>query len=150
MHIPLDSDRFSHPEGRTALIDKKLLTLNFVTVAPSETGLLEEGSLTKSHSTFYLKRRPANSNQIHSVGFAIRNTLEPKLGQVSQEISDRLMLFHYATSDGSTVILISAYAPKLDSTHEMKEVFYQKLEESIRKTPKAKLLITLGDFLNMI
>ena len=142
----LDSDRSNRPERRTALIDKELFRLNVDIAALSETRLLEEGSLTESHYTFYWKGRPTNSNRIHGVGFAIRNTLVPKLGQVPQGISERLMLLRYPVSDGNTVNLISAYAPTLDSAHEIKEVFYQQLEECIRKVPKAERLIILGDF----
>ena len=53
------------------------------------------------------------------------------------------MLLRYPVSDGNTVNLISAYAPTLNSAHEIKEVFYPQLEESIRKIPKAKRLIIL-------
>ena len=96
----LDSDR---SERRTVLIDKVLFRLNVDIAALSETRLLEEESLTESYYTFYWKGRPANSYRMHGVEFAIRNTLVPKLGQVPQGISERLMLLRYPVSDGNTV-----------------------------------------------
>ena len=60
-------------ERRTALIDKELFRLTVDIAALSEMRVLEEGSFSESHYTFYWKGRSANSNKIHGVGFAIRN-----------------------------------------------------------------------------
>ena len=86
----------------------------------SGTRLLEEESLVDGNYTFFWKGLPNGSRKIHGVGFAIRNSLLPRLTELPHGISERLMTLKYQLSDKSEVHVISAYAPTLDADQQNK------------------------------
>lgn len=139
-----DSPTAKHPERRTALIAHELHRLNVDIAALTETRFTNEGSLTEKAYTFFWKGHP--TNKIHGVGFAIKNTITKKLGQIPLGITERLMTLRYPIMDNTFINFICAYAPTLKDSTEAKEQFYQQLEEVLIKIPKNERIVLLGDF----
>ena len=80
------------------------------------------------------------------MGFAIRTDLVSQLESLPQGINDRIMTMRIPLKENRYVTLISVYAPTMTNPDETKELFYQQLDEVIRKVPKQDKLILLGDF----
>lgn len=141
-----DSAKSSHPERRTALISQELHRLSVDIAALSETRLLGEGSIKEQHYTFFWKGHPAEGKKLHGVGFAIRNEIASVLEDAPQGVSERLMTLRLRTADQTYINVISAYAPTLDASTELKDRFYQSLERTLTNIPKSERIILLGDF----
>ena len=78
------------------------------------------------------------------VGFAIRNRLLPMV-EPGDYKSERVMHIKLNIVTG-TIHLVSAYAPTLTSSSDIKDAFYSELEDFIKRVPKNHPLIILGDF----
>ena len=48
--------------------------------------------------------------------------------------------------EGNTLSIISAYAPTLPQSDEIKDSFYDNLNEAINKVPSSHKLLVMGDF----
>ena len=59
--------------------------------------------------------------------------------------SEQVMHINLNTVTG-TIHLVSAYAPTLASSSDIKDAFYSELEDSIKGVPKNHPLIILGDY----
>ena len=55
------------------------------------------------------------------------------------------MLMKFNTKEASTNLL-SVYAPTLTSSQDVKDAFYSKLDETIKRIPKNEALFLRGDF----
>ena len=96
--------------------------------------------------TFFLKGKPQGDKCYHGVGFAVRSKLVQNLdGKYPVGINERLMTMNFPL-DGSTLSIISAYAPTLASSDEVKESFYGTLSDCIEAIPPSHKLLLLGDF----
>ena len=62
------------------------------------------------------------------------------------DINDRLMKFRLPLSGNKHATIVSAYAPTMTNPDEVKDKFYDDLDNSISATPRADKLILLGDF----
>lgn len=141
-----DSDTASHAQRRTAVIEEQLDRLNVDIAALSETHLLGEGSLIEQNYTFFWKGYPEDGRRMHGVGFAIKNEIVNSLQQLPHGISERLMTLKYQVANGNNVNIISAYAPTLDSDLEVKDLFYEELNNILERVPRKEHIILLGDF----
>ena len=110
--------------------------------------MLEEGSLTEEGMgyTFFWKGYPSGGQHLHGVGLAIKNTLLPRLTETPVGISERLMTLRIPLVKNRFATLLSAYAPTLPSESEVKDSFYQSLDEALRRIPKNDKIFLLGDF----
>ena len=144
----LDRAETNRPERRTALVAKELSRYNIDIAALSETRLADEGQLSEAGSgyTFFWVGKPADHPRMSGVGFAIRNSLLPKLESLPKGINDRLMSIRIKLRDNRYLTLVSVYAPTLTNDDTTKELFYESLDKIITETPRNDKLIVLGDF----
>lgn len=144
----LDSSNTSTPERRTALVAKELQRYQIDIAALSETRLADEGSLREEGGgyTFFWKGKPQDEDRIHGVGFAIRTALLTNIPVLPIGINERLMKLRIPLSKSRYLTVISAYAPTLTSPDDLKENFYETLDQVIKSTPQNDKLFILGDF----
>ena len=129
---------------KTAAIDRELSRLQMDIVALQETRFPETGSVRERDFTLFWQGKPSDEVREHGVGFTVRNKL---LGSITPpaEGTERILSLRLQTSSGP-VSLISAYAPTLASTEEVKDKFYDDLSAAIRRIPDRELLFIAGDF----
>ena len=85
-----------------------------------------------------------NETREYGVGFLVRNTLLRSIVP-STAGRERILSLQLHLSAGP-VTLISAYAPTLSSSTEVKDKFYDNLAATIKKVPEREPLFILGDF----
>ena len=61
-------------------------------------------------------------------------------------INDRLMILRLPRSGDKHATIVSAYAPTMTNPDEVKDKFYNDLDDVISATPRTDKLILLGDF----
>ena len=144
----LDRDKTNRPERRTALVARELQRYNIDIAALSETRFPDEGSLREEGGgyTYFWKGTLQTEDRIHGVGFAIKSTLLKSLPALPVGINERLMKLRVSIGGSRYATIISAYAPTLTSSDDVKELFYQQLNEILQATSKNDKVILLGDF----
>lgn len=129
---------------KTAIVDGELHRLNIAISALQETRLPDEGVLREAHYTFFWKGRSFESVREYGVGFAVRNDLLAAI--VSHTgYSERIMSLRLKSERGY-VTFISAYAPTLPASAEVKDQFYDQLAEALDRVNSSDRLYILGDF----
>ena len=83
---------------------------------------------------------------IKPVLFAIKTELVGKLSGLPKGINDRLMTLRLPLSGDKHATIVSAYAPTMTNPDEVKDKFYDDLDNVISATPRTDKLILLGDF----
>ena len=133
----------------TAVVARMLKECKIDICALSETRLHGENQIQEVGAgyTFFLNGRPAdNPPQIHGVGFAIRTDLVAQLnGKLPVGINERLMTLCLPVQ-GCNLHIISAYAPTMTQSQEVREQFYDELYQILDKIPPSDKLLLLGDF----
>ena len=69
-----------------------------------------------------------------------------KLSGLPKGINDRLMTLILPLSGNKHATIVSAYAPTMTNPDEVKDKFYNDLDDIISATPRTDKLILLGDF----
>ena len=132
----------------SAIVAHMLSRYNIDIAALSETRVLGENVIVEKEGgyTFFLKGKPVGDKCYHGVGFAIRTSLVSHLqGKYPIGINERLMTMSFPL-EGSTITLISAYAPTLAQSDATKESFYGDLNDAIAAVPASHKLLVMGDF----
>lgn len=144
----MDNTNNDRRERRTALVSRELTRYNLDIVALSETRRPGEGQLREELGgfTFFWKGLPEEDHRIHGVGFAIKNHLLSKLTELPHGINERLMTHRLQLTFQQYAFIISAYAPTLNAQNEVKEAFYQCLENTLAAVPISDKIILLGSF----
>ena len=144
----MDRETSGRPERRTALIARELARYGVDIAALSETRLADEGSVVepKGGYTFFWKGKAPDEDRIHGVGLAIKTKLLKQLPDLPTAINERLMKLRFPLNPSRHVTVISAYAPTLTSSDEVKETFYEELNALVKATPPGDKLLLLGDF----
>ena len=78
--------------------------------------------------------------------FAIKTELVGKLSGLPKGINDRLMTLRLPLSGNKHATIVNAYAPTMINPNEVKDKFYNDLDDVISVTPRTDMLILLGDF----
>ncbi|CAH0729955.1 unnamed protein product, partial [Brenthis ino] len=120
---------------KTSVIDTELTRLNIAVSALQETRLPDTGSIKEAHYTFFWVGKGQHDNREHGVGFAVRNDLLSCI-ETPRGISERIMVLRLSSNCGF-ITLISAYAPTLVSTPEVKDRFYDQLTQAIKAVPSS-------------
>ena len=81
-----------------------------------------------------------------SITFAIKSDLVGKLPGLPNGINDRLMTLRLPLSGNKHATIVSAFAPTMTNPDEVKDKFYDNLDNIISATPRTDKLILLGDF----
>ena len=139
-------DNSNNPERRTAVISKILKKYNIDIVALSETRFPGNGQLQEDDYTFFWSGRPEDDHRTAGVGFAIRNDIASKLEEIPVGINERLMYLRIALQKDKHATFVSAYAPTMTNTDEVKERFYEDLQQILAKVPLKDDIVLLGDF----
>ena len=132
----------------SAILDRELDRLGVDIAALSETRILGYSHFEEPGGTytFFLQGRPIGDKCYHGVGFAIRTKLVKHLDNIFPVgINERLMTMNFPL-EGSTLSIISAYAPTLAQSDEVKDHFYGALSDAIDRVPPSNKLLLLGDF----
>ena len=129
---------------KTAIIDWELSRLKMDIVALQETRLPGSGSIKEKDFSFFWQGKALEEVREHGVGFAVRNSL---LGSVIPPTrgTERVLSLQLHTMAGPTT-LISAYAPTLTATADVKDRFYDDLSSVISRVPETESVFILGDF----
>ena len=133
------------PFRPSAIVARELDRYGVDIAALNETRVLGESKFEDGGYTFFLKGKPVGDKHYHGVGFAIRSQLVKHLEVEPVGINERLMTMSFPLV-GSTLSLISAYAPTLAQSDETKDTFYDSLNVAIDKVPSSHKLLLLGDF----
>ena len=112
--------------------------------ALQETRLSDSGSLKEKNYSFFWIGYPEGERKDHGVAFAVRNTLLKKIEPPASG-SPRLLSMRLMTKTGP-VTLVTAYAPTLASSPDLKDRFYCELDALLKKIPKNENVYLLGDF----
>ena len=136
------------PPRRTALIASELNRYKIDIAALSETRLPDEGSLTEVGAgyTFFWRGLPEEDQRIHGVGFAIKSALLPKLPESPVGVNERIMTLRIPLVSNRHATIVSVYAPTLTSTEDIKDTFYEHLNNTLSSIPRQDKIILLGDF----
>ena len=141
-----DRKNSGRAERRTALVTRELKRYGIDIAALSETRKLDKGQLVEAKAGYTVFWSGRSKGRKSGVGFAIRTDLVSQLESLPQGINDRIMTMRLPLKENRYVTLISVYAPTMTNPDENKELFYQQLDEVIRKVPKQDKMILLGDF----
>ena len=136
------------PIRPTAIVARELDRYGIDIAALGETRILGENVIEECGGgyTFFLKGKPLGDKHHHGVGFAMRTRLVKHLnGKFPLGINERLMTMSFPL-DGSNLSIISAYAPTLPQSDEIKDSFYDLLSDAVGQVPSSHKLLVMGDF----
>ncbi len=143
-----DNPSSDRPERRTALVARELARFNIDIAALCEISLANEGQLTETGGsyTFFWCGRSSDERCESGVSFAVKNYLVRKLASLTKGVNDRLMTLHPPLLSGKQATLISAYAPTMTNSDEVKDTFYEDLDALLSSVKCTDRIILLGDF----
>lgn len=116
---------------------REIRKFNIYIAVLSEIRLAEEGQLRedKGGYTFFWKGMSASKFRVHGVGFKnIKNNLVMPDHSSTKAVVGNLM-----------TTVVGACAPTLDSPVDIKEAFYDSLDNVLSAIPKEDKIILLGD-----
>ena len=144
----MDSAGSDRPQRRTALVGRELGRYDIQIAALSETRFADVGEIKEVGAgyTFFWSGRKSEERREAGVGFAIKTELVGKLSGLPKGINDRLMTLRLPLSGNKHATIVSAYAPTMTNPDEVKDKFYDDLDNVISATPRTDKLILLGDF----
>ena len=148
MRTLIDSAGSDRPQRRTALVGRELGRYDIQIAALSETRFADVGEIKEVGAgyTFFWSGRKSEERREAGVGFAIKTELVGKLSGLPKGINDRLMTLRLPLSGNKHATIVSAYAPTMTNPDEVKDKFYDDLDNVISATPRTDKLILLGDF----
>ena len=146
MRTLLDSD--GQFERRTAIVARELARSNIDIAALSETRISDVSCFDEvgADYKFFCCGHPEGQPRQAGVGFAIRGPLARRLDIITRALSPRLMTLQIQTQPGQFVTLVSAYAPTMMAPDDIKEAFYEQLNNVLTAVPRSHRLYILGDF----
>ena len=144
----MDSAGSDRPQRRTALVGRELGRYDIQIAALSETRFADVGEIKEVGAgyTFFWSGRKSEERREAGVGFAIKTELVGKLSGLPKGINDRLMTLRLPLTGNKHATIVSAYAPTMTNPDEVKDKFYDDLDNVISATPRTDKLILLGDF----
>ena len=116
--------------------------------ALSETRFAEIGEIKEVGAgyTFFWSGRKTEERREAGVGFAIKSDLVGKLTGLPNGINDCLMTLRLPLSGNKHATIVSAYAPTMTNPDEVKDKFYDDLDNIILQHPvqtSSSFLVTL-------
>ena len=136
------------PHRRMALVERELGRYGIEIAALSETRFAKKVEIKEVGAgyTFFWSGRKSEERREAGVGFAFKSDLVRKLTGLPNGINDRLMTLRLPLSGNKHATFVSAYAPTMTNPGEMKDKFYDDLDDIISATPRTDKPILLGDF----
>ena len=143
----MDSAGSDRPQRRTALVGRELRRYGIQIAALSETRFADVGEIKEFGARYtFWNGRKNNERREAGIGFAIKTELVGKLLGLPKSINDRLMTLRFPLAGNKHATIVSAYAPTMTNPDEVKDKFYNDLDDVISATPRSDKLIFLGDF----
>ena len=144
----MDSAGSDRPHRRMALVERELGRYGIEIAALSETRFAEIVEIKEvcAGYTFFWSGRKSEERREAGIGFAFKSDLVRKLTGLPNGINDRLMTFRLPLSGNKHETFVSAYVPTMTNPGEVKDKFYDDLDNIISATPRTDKLILLGDF----
>ena len=144
----MDSAGSDRPQRRTTLVGRELGRYGIEIAALSEIRFAEIGEIKEVGAgyTLFWSGRKSEERREEDVGFAIKSDLVGKLSGLPTGINDRLMTLRLPLSGSKHAIIVSAYAPTMTNPDEVKDKFYDDLDNIIYATPRTDKLILHGYF----
>jgi endonuclease/exonuclease/phosphatase family metal-dependent hydrolase len=135
-------------QRRTAIVAHELRRYGVDIAALSETHLAGEGHLSEVGAgyTIFWSGRPATEKRQSGVGIAMKTSLISLLDSLPRGVSDRIMTLRVPLSANRFLTIVSAYAPTLCDTIEVKEAFYDSLNSTMKTISQNDKVVLLGDF----
>ena len=133
----MDSAGSDRPQRRTALVGRELGRYGIEIAALSETRFAEIGEIKEVGAgyTFFWSGRKSEERREAGVGFAIKSYLVGKLTGLRNCINDRLMTLRLPLSGNKHATIVSVYAPTMTNPDEVKDKFYDDLDNIISAIP---------------
>ena len=144
----MDNAGPDRPQRRTALVSREFERYGIQIAALSETRFADVGEIKEVDAgyTFFWSGRKSEERREAGVCFAIKTELVGKLSGLPKGINDRLMTLRLSLSGNKHATIVSACAPTMTNPDEVKDKFYNDLDDDISATPRSDKLILLGDF----
>ena len=139
----MDSAGSDRPQRRTALVGRELGRYGIQIAALSGTRFADVGEIKEVGAGYIFK---SEEGREPGVSFAIKTELVGKLSGLPKGINDRLMALRLPQSGYKHANIVSAYAPTMTNPDEVKDKFYNDLDDIISATSRTDKLILLGDF----
>ena len=148
VHALIDSAVSDRQQRRTGLVGRELGRYGIEKAALSETRFAEIGKIKEVGAgyTFFKSGRKSEESREAEVGFAIKSDLVGKLSGLQIGINDRLMTFRLPLSGNKHAPIFKPYAPTMTNPDEVKNKFYDALDNIISATPRTDKLILFEDF----
>ena len=139
----MDSAGSDRPQSRTALVGRELGRYGIEIAALSETRFAEIVEIKEVGAgyTFFWSGRKGEKRREAGVGFVIKSDLVLPNG-----INGRLMTLRLPLSGNEYATIVSAYAPTMTNPDDVKDKFYDVLDNIISATPRTDKISLLGDF----
>ena len=143
----MDSAGSDRPQRRTALVGRELERYGIQIAAPNENRFADVGEIKEVGAgyTFWSGRKSEERREA-GVSFAIKTELVGKLSGLPKGINDRLMTLRLHLSGNEHATIVSTYVPTMTNPDEVKDKFYNDLDDVISATPRTDKRILLGDF----
>ena len=120
-----------HPERRSAILACELARYDIDIAALSETRISAANQFEEVGAgyTFFTIEQAEGKPRQAGVGFAIKSALVSRLQEHPKGVNPHLMYVKLELAHGQTAVLISAYTPTMDTADEVKEEFYNTLND---------------------
>ena len=142
----MDSAGSDRPQRRTALVGRELGRYGIQIAALSETRFADAGEIKEVGAGYtFWSRHKSEERREAGVGFTIETELVGKLSGLPKGINDRLMTLRLPLSDNKHATIVSVYAPTMTNPDEVKDKFYNDLDDVMSATPRSDKLMLLGD-----
>ena len=129
----MDSAGSDRPQRRTALVGRKLGRYRIEIAALSKARFAEIGEIKEVGAgyTFFWSGRKTKERREAGVCFAIKSGLVGKLTGLPNGINDYLITLRLPLSGNKHANIVSAYAPTMTDPDEVKDKFYDDLDNII-------------------
>ena len=139
--------RYMYIPGKAQIIANEMKAYDISILGIAEARWNEAGKTRLASGETIIYSGDMKENAAHSEGVAIMISKEGQRTLIGWEpVSARIITAKFKTSHKRIALnIIQCYAPKNDADEEVKEEFYQMLEETTRKCSEKDISVLLGD-----
>ena len=134
--------------GKCANVAREMKNYQLEILGISETRWTEAGKsiLTSGETIIYSGNKGQNAH--HTRGVGIMMTPRASRSLLGWEpVNERIILARFRTTNSRiTLTVITCYAPTNESDEEMKEQFYETLQNILSKRTEREVVLMIGDF----
>lgn len=131
--------------SRIAQLTREILKYNIDIVGLSEVRWPEEGEFI-THDRYSLLYSGKAENETREYGVGILLSKRARKSLLQWEAIDERIIWARFYTPYRKITFVQCYAPTDTSTQDDKEHFYDKLNNTMRKTRRGDILVVMGDF----